>query len=208
MEDNSSVTRAVVIGAHLANTMLLVGALTINYWLVRGGTLPKNLFKGVFGKLAFVGLLLMLVVGASGAVVALGDTLFPAESLAHGLEQHLDAQAHFLVKIRVWHPLLAISTGIYMILIGNWVLQNKPRGLGANTARAVVGIVLLQLAMGVINLYLLVPLWTQMAHLMLANLLWITQVKMWLSVSRDIEIEQTQKEIDKAAGFDPVAGKA
>ena len=193
VEDNSSLTRSIVIGAHLVNTMLLVGALTINHWIIRTNQVPKNLFHGTFGKLSALGLGLMLFVGASGAIVALGDTLFPVASLAEGFNQHLNPAAHFLIKIRVWHPILAISTGFYLMLLGNWVLQNKPRGLGANTARAVVGIVLLQLSVGVINLYLLVPLWTQMAHLMLANLLWIIQVRMWLFVSRDIETELAEK---------------
>ena len=55
----------------------------------------------------------------AGAVTALGDTLFPAETLAEGIEQDLSPSAHFIVRLRVWHPVFAAGGWFVFILPGS-----------------------------------------------------------------------------------------
>jgi len=44
---------------------------------------------------------------------------------------------------------------------------------GALAARAVVGLTLLQLGLGLLNVYLLAPVWLQLLHLLTADAIWI-----------------------------------
>jgi heme A synthase len=120
----------------------------------------------------------MFVVAATGAIVALGDTLFPSASLAEGLAADLDPAAHFLIRLRVWHPIVAALVSGYLF----WIAWRSP--LFAGTAQAtprqlVMWLIVAQCALGLVNLLLLAPLTLQMAHLLTSNLLWIPLVWAW-----------------------------
>lgn len=188
---NDSKARAFAVGGHLANTMILVGALTINLWLVKGKSLPKSLFQGILFKLMAPLLALMILLGVSGAIVALGDTLFPSSSFKEGVLMDLDPSAHFLIQLRFIHPLLALFSGLYAMGVANWLLSKLKPGEASRKTKRIIILVLLQLSVGVLNMLLLVPIWTQMLHLLLANILWITVVDSWLSGSAELEFPET-----------------
>jgi heme A synthase len=117
----------------------------------------------------------MLFIGMSGAVTALGDTLFPVNSLAEGLAADVNPNANFLVRLRVYHPVIAIVVAIYSLYLVRMLFsQNKGIARKFLIALFVVGIV--QLVIGLINLLLLVPIPTQLIHLLNADLVWITYV--------------------------------
>ncbi len=178
--DNASVGRAISMGAHLINTFLLLAATSLTAWWAgaqdsRSGAEPRLYLRGQgrVGWLIVVGLLLMVVLGASGAVTALGDTLFPSGSLSEGIAQDFLPTAHFLVRLRVYHPVLAILSGIYMVLAGRAIAAARP-GIGALVfSRAIGYLVVIQLVAGFVNVLLNVPVWMQLVHLLLADLLWI-----------------------------------
>jgi heme A synthase len=173
---NASLTRAFSTAVHLVNTFLLLGALTLTAWWARGA--PPVRLKGQGVRLwAFgLGLLLLLVLGMTGAVTALGDTLFPPASLAEGLRQDLDPTANFLIRLRAIHPLVAVGTAFYIILIAGLpeVVGDHPES--KRFARTLVGLFVIQLIAGVMNVVLLAPVWMQMLHLLLADLSWIVLV--------------------------------
>jgi heme A synthase len=124
-------------------------------------------------NIALVG---MLLLGMSGAVTALGDTLFPVESLQQGLLQDFSASSHFLQRVRVLHPLLAILIGI---LVGAAALELRARRTGPSLRRAslaVWGLIAAQWAAGLANLALLAPIGIQLLHLLLSDGLWIAWV--------------------------------
>jgi len=175
VEENSSVARAFAVALHLANTFLLVGSLALAAYWASGGRAIQLKGRGAKAWLLVGGLLGMLVIGMSGAVTALGDTLFPVSSLAEGLAADMDSNAHFLVRLRVYHPIIAVTIAIYSLYLVR-MLYNQNKGLARKflTALVVVGIV--QLAIGLINLLLLVPISTQLLHLLTADLVWITYV--------------------------------
>jgi heme A synthase len=170
--DNASVARALFMATHLVNTFLLVGALTLTaHWT--GGGAPLRLR----GRAPLAGGLLLalagvLLVGMSGAVAALGDTLFPAASLTEALRQDLSPTAHALIRLRVLHPALAAIVGLGVLLLSFQLGLSEPRlqRLGRTTA-ALVGA---QMLAGVLNVSLLAPVSLQIAHLLLADLLWIS----------------------------------
>lgn len=183
---NASVERAFSMGAHLINTFLLLAAVALTAWWA--GAETDNRVKtdagpglhlrgqGRVGWLIAGGLLMMVVLGASGAVTALGDTLFPSGTLSEGIEQDFLPTAHFLVRLRVYHPILAVLSGIYLVLAGRAIAAARP-GIGALVfSRAVTYLVVIQLVAGVANILLNVPVWMQLVHLLLADLLWIVFV--------------------------------
>jgi heme A synthase len=115
-----------------------------------------------------------LAVGVSGAVAALGDTIFPAGSLAEGLAHDLSPTAHLLVRLRVHHPWIAVVAGLGLVV---WAQRTRPRHDDlAGPARAVTTLVTVQLAVGATNVLLLAPAWLQLVHLLLADALWIALV--------------------------------
>ncbi|MFN8472689.1 MAG: COX15/CtaA family protein [Anaerolineae bacterium] len=173
---DESAARAVSIAVHLINTFLLLGSLTLTAWWSSGGSrldLRRN--KGLTTWL-ILGLLGMMFIGASGAIVALGDTLFPPDSLAAGLSQDLDPTAHFLVRLRLIHPFLAILIGLGLIALAYYAERESPGVWVRRSANAVKILVLAQWVAGVINVALLAPVWMQLLHLTLADLTWVALV--------------------------------
>ena len=118
----------------------------------------------------------MLLLGASGAVAALGDTLFPADSLAEGIKQDFAATAHILVKLRVLHPLLALVTAGWVIVTAAVTAGVRPIPRVRRAAAAVAALLLLQMVIGGVNLLLLAPVGLQLVHLLVADLVWMAFV--------------------------------
>jgi heme A synthase len=174
--NDTSTARAVVIALHLMNTFLLLGSLTLTAWWASGGQPIQLRNQGWLGWALVAGLLGLLLLGASGAVTALGDTLFPATSLADGLQQESSQTAHFLVRLRVLHPLLATLIGIYLIIISNVFVTRRPSILVRRLARIFTVIYLFQFAMGALNVVLLAPIWMQLVHLFLSDLVLVVWV--------------------------------
>ncbi|MGH8874623.1 MAG: COX15/CtaA family protein [Acidimicrobiia bacterium] len=170
--DDVSVARVVSVPLHLVNTLFLLGALTLTaYWVLGGMPLRPSHHKGL-ARLLIWGVLGMVLVAATGAVTALADTLFPAESIRQGLAQDLSSTEHFLTRWRVAHPVVAAGVGGFLV----WLALR--RGAGHPAALAVVTLVGLQMLMGLVNLALLTPLWAQLVHLALADALWVAYVWM------------------------------
>ena len=104
---DASIARGFWVSGHLINTFLLVASLTLTAWWASGMAGPGAAGRGVAALALGTALLGVLVLGTSGAVTALGDTLFPATSLAEAKALRLSDTAHVFVRLRIWHPLLA-----------------------------------------------------------------------------------------------------
>lgn len=177
---DDSVGRAVIMAIHLCNTFLLLAATFLTArWSGGGPAFRPDTGRGAAGLIS-VNLLMLLILGASGAVTALGDTLFPAGSLAEGLAQDLSPTAHLLIRLRVLHPLGAVSVGLFTALTAVLVGLGAPRAGLRRAAALVVALFFAQLCLGVINLLLLAPTWAQLCHLLLADLVWLAVVNLGL----------------------------
>jgi heme a synthase len=173
--DDASAPRAIWVGLHLVNTFLLVGALVVTALCAGGIHGPRVASNGRAAVLALA-IGLTLVVGASGAITALGDTLFPSGSLAAGMEADLSPGAHFLVRLRVIHPLVAVGVALYLMSLAGLVSFERPSAGLRSAAIAVAATQLAQIAVGLLNLVLLAPIAIQIAHLLFADLAWIALV--------------------------------
>jgi heme A synthase len=172
---DQSVMRVYSMGLHLVNTFLLLAAMTLTAWWASEGNAIQ--LRGPSARVLplAVALLGAIAVGMSGAVTALGDTLFPAASLAQGIQQDLNPTAHFLIQLRVIHPLIAIGVGAYLMLLTVW-LTNPHVALTRRLAVALRFLVAAQWMAGFVNIVLLAPIWMQIVHLLLADLVWIVLI--------------------------------
>ena len=178
--DNATMARAMFMAVHLLNTFMLLGWLTLTAWWLSGGAASRRArAPWTRGGLAVAAVGLLLV-GASGAVAALGNTLYPDASLAEGLAADLSPTSHFLIRLRILHPTFAVLTAVGLLfgaprLVGNGdAVLRRWRGWSPASRT--------QLVLGALNVILLAPVWMQIVHLLVADLLWIAFVLLGASV--------------------------
>ena len=168
--DDDSVARAIIVALHLTNTLALTAFAALAAWRSRQDGPARFLPRR---RLAFVvGLALVVVTAMSGAVTALGDTLFPkglvvSSSVFAEIRDDLSARNHFLVRLRLLHPALAVLAAGYLL----WLLASEA---DANFwARAAMYLVGVEVAIGFFNIALSAPGWLQIIHLLAAQGLWV-----------------------------------
>lgn len=170
-----STMRVISIALHLVNTFFLLAALTLTAWWASGGKGIGVRGRTVQTAAMGVAMLGLVLTGAAGALTALGDTLFPASSLAQGIAQDVNPAAHFLVQLRVVHPLIAIFVSMYLLYL-TVMLNGQPGATTRKLAVALRFLVVGQVLAGGINVILLAPTWMQLLHLLLADMVWIVLV--------------------------------
>jgi cytochrome c oxidase assembly protein subunit 15 len=169
--------RAPYLALHLTNTMLLLAALTLTaHMLNRRSGYSRGGIRLVAPFGAIVSVLILLIVGVTGSLAALGDTLFPASSLGAALAQDFSSTSGWLVRWRWTHPAVAFAASIFVIWIVVRATQRRAhwdnRGLSALVLFVLAG----QYVLGVLDVVLLAPVWLQIAHLLGADVLWSTLV--------------------------------
>ena len=177
--DDDSVARAIIITIHLVNTLVLTGAASLTAWWSFD---RRELDLGRRGLwLLVLGLVAIAVTSMTGAVTALGDTLFPVDAAAGGdlLERvrgDLSPAKHFLVRLRIFHPVVAVLAASILYYLGAWARERATDAITPRFARGLQHAVIAQVALGVLNVGLAAPGWLQLAHLLLAQLVWIAAV--------------------------------
>jgi cytochrome c oxidase assembly protein subunit 15 len=162
---------------HLINTFILLAFLALTAWLAG----KREQFQFNISKWALIligiGTLAILLVGVSGSMAALTNMLFPSVSLAEGLAKDFDASSHYLLRLRIGHPILSIISAVYLVFLSGWLRSWSPRD--ANVARwssVLTAMVILQIGFGAITILTLAPIVMQLGHLLLADAVWISFV--------------------------------
>ena len=174
--NDASVSRAVVIGLHLANTLLLVASATAMAWRASP---PVAATKTVGRGMLLAAMLVLVFTNMTGAVTALGDTLFPLQPTLDGslfarVREDLTAGQHFLVRLRVIHPFVAVFCAAFL----SGVVASVRRQFTGDAAMRkllhwplmIVGV---QVLLGALNITLAAPGWMQIVHLLVAQVLWV-----------------------------------
>ena len=173
--DNATMARALFMAVHLLNTFVLLACLALTAWWLGGGA-PLRVREHRVAALSVLALLVgLLLTGSSGAVAALGDTLFPEGSLARAFEADPSPTSHLLIRLRLLHPAIAVIT-VAALMIAAPRLARAGARTAVRLARAVAILGGAQLALGALNVILLAPIWMQMLHLLVADALWIAVV--------------------------------
>ena len=169
---NQSSARAYSLSAHLVNTLTLLACLTLTAWWTAGKAPVRR--GGRAAWMAACSLGTVMILGVSGAIAALGDTLFPSRSLAEGWIRDFDPAASIFVRLRVLHPAIAILAGAWLVYYAVATAGRRP--LLRPRAWMLLAMVAGQITAGVANLLLSAPVWMQLIHLLLADALWISLV--------------------------------
>ena len=116
---SQSPLRPAYLALHLTNTLLLLAALTLTAHLLsrRKGYLRDSI-RVVAPLGAITAIVVVMIVGVTGSLAALGDTLFPASSLGQALAQDFSSGSGWLVRWRWTHPTVAFFSSIFLI----WIL--------------------------------------------------------------------------------------
>ncbi len=182
--DNDSIDFVVGMAIPLIYTSLLTGGVALTCW-AGARTRLRVQRMGRLGWLLIGALVGLLLVGVTGAVTALGDTLYPVDSsgaLLDALSADQSSTAHFLQRLRVMHPILAVGVGLLTLVITQAVADRRRQPGVLRWARLVAISVIAQVSAGVVNILLSAPGWMQIIHLLLANILWIGLVFLTLEV--------------------------
>jgi heme A synthase len=116
-------------------------------------------------------------------LAALSSTLFPAISLTEGLRQDFSETSHFLLRLRISHPILSVAVGVFLIFLAGWFKSKQKENIWVNRwANALIILVFVQFASGALTLLTLAPIVMQLVHLLLADAVWIAFVLMMANV--------------------------
>jgi cytochrome c oxidase assembly protein subunit 15 len=170
---SQSPLRAPYLALHLANTLLLLASLTLAaHLLSRAHGYSRATIRIVAPAGAISAVLILLLVGVTGSLAALGDTLFPASSLGAAFSEDFASTSGWLVRWRWSHPTVAFFAGIFLVWLLVRAARKSPHWDNRSLSALVLALLALQYALGVLDVLLLAPTWLQIAHLLGADLLW------------------------------------
>ena len=174
---NESVGRVYSLATHLVNTFLLLASLTLAAWSATPPEIqPSAPRKRPLSWSVSGPLVALVLVAVAGAITALGDTLFPAHTLAEGVRDDFSSTASFLIRLRMIHPFLAVAAGFLVALVA------LPEYRARNTARLralsgwLLALFAAQMAVGGASILLQAPVPLQLLHLLIADGIWIMLV--------------------------------
>ncbi len=180
--DDDSAARAIVISLHLVNTLMLTASASLTAWWSID---ERRLDFGRLGAMRWLllgGLLALVLTSMTGAVTALGDTLFPVQAGDAGLldrvRDDLSPAQHFLVRLRIVHPAVAVLVALGLFWLASWVSEQQLNGVTPRLAKAVRHALIAQVVIGGANIALSAPGWMQLAHLLVAQVVWVSAVLM------------------------------
>ncbi|HSB15543.1 MAG TPA: COX15/CtaA family protein [Bryobacteraceae bacterium] len=174
---DASSGRAIYLSAHLVNTQILLAMLALTAWFATAQ--PSR--NWLSDPISLTALAIALAVSVTGAIAALGDTLFPATSLAAGLRDELSGDSHALLRLRLLHPAAAIAGAAFLLWMALRAIRSDIGPAAKTAARWTALLVFLQLIAGAANVALLAPIWLQLTHLLIADLLWLALVLLAVS---------------------------
>ncbi len=191
---DASTARGFWVSGHLINTFLLLAALTLTVRFVDlpfspAPAAPFGPLRATFPKasrsLATISAgPALILTGISGAIAALGDTLFKASTLQEAIAQDFASGSHIFLRLRIFHPILALAGGGLILMVAYQAITSNPdRPRSRQLGLLLAGLVVAQWFVGLTNLVLLAPTWLQIVHLFVADLIWMTLIL----VAADVE---------------------
>ena len=169
-----SIAHAFFLCLHFGNTLFLLAALALTArWISSGGRRFSAVRTPDQTIATVLGLLSVMIIGLTGSLASLGDTLFPADSLRHAILEDFSSSSPTLLRLRVLHPIAVVIGSLYVL----WLLQAFWRKQERSPWLFLLPITLTgQIALGATNVILLAPVWLQMTHLLVAEIFWILLV--------------------------------
>lgn len=185
---NVSIGRAYWMAGHLLNTLLLMASVTLLAWWASGGERVQVRHQGIVWLTILPAVLGMFVVGASGAVAALGDTLLDGFNIvkdepqlmqaltAAGVSPTESAIVTAFVDLRIYHPVIAVVTGLLVVWAAWTARTQRSSALTRRFSTWLIALFVAQLLLGALNVWLKAPVWLQMVHLAMTNIIFVALV--------------------------------
>ena len=193
VDTNESLARAFVQPIHLVNTFLLMGSLGLTAWWASGHDVPRFSSENRRAlRLLIFGLVGIVLVSSFGTIASLASTIFPSESFFDGVQKDFARDVHYLIRLRVWHPILAVGVGMYLQWVGNRLDRMYQHPRVHQLSGMILTIYWIQFGMGLLNAILLTPIWLQLLHLLGAHLIWLTMVLLGATVLSKTAVSQPQ----------------
>jgi heme A synthase len=172
---NASLKRVFSMSAHLLNTFALLGALCLVIHRADESTQHRKFNSSDLGllKLPIVTAILLSLTGMTGAIAALGDTLYSAFGTIP-LQAYLDGEVPLLLRLRLVHPVVAIATAAFLVWYQVQVADRFREVSMTRLTWLVSSLTLLEIGLGFVNVYLMAPVWMQLVHLGVGVSLWIS----------------------------------
>ncbi|MBC7370781.1 MAG: COX15/CtaA family protein [Bdellovibrionaceae bacterium] len=188
---NDSAFRLFAMSLHQINSMLLSGSVAM--LLLYASGLPDRLAASpsteVSAKFKWGGIFLLgiLAVAVTGGFAALSTTLFPATSLLTGWTEDFAPDAHYLIRLRISHPVLATLIGGGLSLYFWLRAQVETRPILRQSTLHIAGMLAVAVVFGYLTLFSLAPIWMKVVHLLIAHLVWISLLK-WVALKTEREL--------------------
>ncbi|MBK6518870.1 MAG: COX15/CtaA family protein [Polyangiaceae bacterium] len=193
---DKSLARGWWMGAHLINTFMLIASMALVVFAAsrEGPAFARP--KGRPALLLGAGLGALLLTGVSGAVAALGDTLFPADSFREGFAMDLHPEAHVFLQLRALHPFVAALTAVLLLYVGSSFARSGAEPATRRAAHALAGLVVLQVGVGLLNLLLAAPTAMQLVHLLFADAVWLATVALTACVATEAATSAARSHVE------------
>jgi heme A synthase len=185
---NASLKRVFSMSAHLLNTFALLGALCLVIHRADASIQHRKFNSSDLGllKLSIVAAILLSLTGMTGAIAALGDTLYSAFGTMP-LQAYLDGEVPLLLRLRLVHPVVAIATAAFLVWYQVQVADRFREVSMTRLTWLVSSLTLLEIGLGFVNVYLMAPVWMQLVHLGVGVSLWISFIQQsFLSYSKSM----------------------
>ncbi len=197
---NDSVLRAGVMAMHVISTYVLMGSIGYTALMASGHERPDLRKQGSAITLLVGGFLSLVLIGVSGSISALGHQLKPTENV---LAASLNPTTHWMVRLQPLHPLLAVTVGVYLLLLSGLLTHLRPSPYVRRAAQIVVGVYAFQMVVGALNIFFKAPVTMQMFHLAMADVSVVTVLAMGVfalapSVARVEQVDLPEADEDDA----------
>ena len=190
--------------AHLCNTFCLVAALALTAWWASGQKRLNLKNQGPLLALVVVSLVATLGLSITGSISALGDMLYPASSHLDAMRQASLPTANALMKARPTHPYTAVVVAMLLCLTAGLLAHLRPSIQTRRLSYSVWFLLSAQMVLGLLNIWLLAPIWMQVVHLFAADALWVCVVLLSASAMAQgvpqIEVEHVPQAVLNGTG--------
>jgi heme o synthase len=202
---NDTVERALWMCLHVTSTFGLLGAIAIAA-LSASHIRPLQFKKqGVAGWLLATGFIGTILLGVSGAISAFGHQVRPD---VHGLSDRLKPAAFWASKLAVAHPVGSASIGLFLLLMVGLVQHLRPDPFVRNAGKLVIGLLGVQMLVGLINIFYKAPIGLQMVHLVMADANWVSLVVLAVAaLGVGIEPVESRPAPEEAGEVGPLKGR-
>lgn len=179
--DNDTPYRAFVMALHQLNSFMLTGAVTLAF---AAATFNPTLSQpSRQQKLYSYFPWILVVLGITGAWASLSNSLFPTNDILQAWTDDFNSNSHFLVRLRVLHPVLAIL-GAGGLALYFWVKGQTAEHLMMQRRSLQMSLTLIAgIIFGIATLLLHAPLWMKVAHLAFAHTIWVLLLQ-WVFFAR------------------------